>query len=462
MRLKWIPFVCLSVFGCSHYEDRPLCPSANLEAFESRRLDSPGLQEYINAVNPSSEWPLKTWDMTNLTLAAFFYHPSLDTARAQLEIAKGWRTAAGERPNPSFSLSPGFNSSNPSDSPVSDWIVDSALQIPVETAGKRGYRMAYAEHISDAARFYIADTAWQVRSRVRQALLEIYAANETESLTRRQHAILAGNVQLLQRQMEAGEISPFEVAQAQIPLNTAAMEIIDAQKRRAQAETRLAAAMGVPVIALDGIKFSFDSITDIPQAIPSSKIRRQALLSRPDVLASLAEYQASQSALQLEIARQYPDINIGPGYSYDQSENKWSVGISLVLPVFNQNQGAIAAAEGRRSEAAARFNELQANISSQIEQASAAYEASLKKLQIARSIAKDSQKKMDVLKKMYETGEIPKLEVTAAALELSTNDLNQLTAKMEVFEAVSQLEDVMRQPADLPAWQQVVKQDITF
>jgi outer membrane protein TolC len=245
-------------------------------------------------------------------------------------------------------------------------------------------------------------------------------------------------------------------------LNTAALQIIDAQKRQALAQTQLAAAIGVPVSALEDIRLSFQSITKIHPAIPSSQVRRQALLSRPDVLASLAEYQASQSALQLEIARQYPDINIGPGYSYDQSENKWSLGISLSLPVFNQNQGAIAAAEGRRNEAAAKFNELQADISSRIEHASAVYEASLRKLQIAESMADEWLKKMEAVKKMYEAGEILKLEVTAAALEASANDLNQLTAKIEVFEALSLLEEGMQQPADLPAWQLVVYQDTTF
>ena len=60
----------------------------------------------------------------------------------------------------------------------------------------------------------------------------------------------------------------------------------------------------------------------------------------------LAEYQASQSALQLEIARQYPDVQLGPGYEFDQGDNKWMLGLGVTLPVFNQNQGAIAAAGG--------------------------------------------------------------------------------------------------------------------
>jgi outer membrane protein TolC len=66
----------------------------------------------------------------------------------------------------------------------------------------------------------------------------------------------------------------------------------------------------------------------------------------------LAEYNASQSALQLEIAKQYPDIHLNPGYEFDQGDNKWSPGLTVTLPILNQNKGPIAEAEAKRTEAA--------------------------------------------------------------------------------------------------------------
>jgi outer membrane protein TolC len=35
------------------------------------------------------------------------------------------------------------------------------------------------------------------------------------------------------------------------------------------------------------------------------------------VLAALADYAASEAALRLEIAKQYPDIHLNPGYQLD-------------------------------------------------------------------------------------------------------------------------------------------------
>ena len=77
-------------------------------------------------------------------------------------------------------------------------------------------------------------------------------------------------------------------------------------------------------------------------------------------MGALADFAASQATLRLEIAKQYPDVRLSPGYQYDQGDNKWSLGLSVDLPVLNRNQGPIAEAKARRSEAAARFNAVQA------------------------------------------------------------------------------------------------------
>lgn len=90
------------------------------------------------------------------------------------------------------------------------------------------------------------------------------------------------------------------------------------------------------------------------RSLSTKTIRQHALTNRTDILRALADYAASQSALQLEVARQYPDVRLGPGYTFEVGEHRWSlIGAALTLPIFNQNQGPIAEAEARRREAAA-------------------------------------------------------------------------------------------------------------
>ena len=97
-------------------------------------------------------------------------------------------------------------------------------------------------------------------------------------------------------------------------------------------------------------------------------LQRTGLFNRIDVRRSLEEYAAAESAVRSEIARQYPDISFGPGFAYDQGQNKFTFGFSVTLPIFNRNKGPIAEAEARREEVATRFLSLQARVIGETDQ----------------------------------------------------------------------------------------------
>ena len=298
--------------GCVHYQPEPLSPVQAVADFEVRSLDNPELRAFLqrNLAPHSFTWPLPTWDLTNLVLAAFFYHPDLDVARAKWAVARAGKKIAAESPNPTLSVNPAYDTTTPIPSP---WVVTSSLDIPVETAGKRGYRMAQATHLSEAARLNLASVAWAVRSRVRQRLVELHAAREMEVLLKEQQLIQMENLRILENQYLAGAVSAFEVTQARIVTDSTRLALRDTERQSAEARVRLADAMGVPVGALESAAVSFAGLTELPGDLPAREVRRQALLNRADILGALAEYAASESALQLEIAKQYPDVHLGPG-----------------------------------------------------------------------------------------------------------------------------------------------------
>jgi outer membrane protein TolC len=442
----------LVIGGCATYQDRPLSGTKTLEDFESRTLDGQDLQAYLQKKTNVRQWPLATWSSAELTLAAFFYSPQLDVARARWAVARGRKEAATERPNPTLGITPGFNSTTGYSAPISPWIVGAVLDIPIETAGKRGYRIAEAQHLSEAARLQIAQTAWGLRHQIREVMLDLYAATETAGLLRSRNTIQEDNVKLLEEIFKVGEISANELGQARVLRDEARLAMLDAEKQQVQARARLAGVIGVPAKALESKELSFGTFETLPNNVPPAEAQRQALLNRPDLLASLAEYQASQSALQLEIARQYPDIQIGPGYEFDQSENKWALGLAVTLPVFNQNQGAIAAAEADRAEAGARVRVLQAQIVNDLEQAVRNCEASLRKVKAAEAVVEEHKVSAARIRKMYELGQVVRLEADAAALESNAGALNQLNARVEAFRALGQIENAMHVATDLPDW----------
>jgi outer membrane protein, heavy metal efflux system len=446
----WFVMGIVALAGCARFEPRPIAPTETAARFQQRSLADAAFRSYVetNLERELTNWPSQRWDLELLTLAAFYYQPSLDVARARWGVATAGKITAGERPNPTLSVTPAYNTTTKIPSP---WIVTPSLDIPIETAGKRGYRIAQAQQLSEVARLNIASVAWQVRSAVRRSLVSLDAAQATEALLQEQQKIQTENLRLLELQHQAGAISAFELTQARVAADSTRLAWRDSERQTAEARAQLAQAIGVPVRALDGLEFCFDSLHAMPTEVDSAEVRRQALLNRADLLGALAEYAASQSALQLEIAKQYPDIHLSPGYEYDQGDNKWSLGLSVTLPVFNHNQGAIAEAQARRTEAAARFNALQATVLAEIDLAFAGYQAALHKQADAEAMLVDLQRQEKSARALLEAGEISRTELAGLQLQFSTAALARQDALTKAAQASGQLEDAIQSPLSLPA-----------
>jgi cobalt-zinc-cadmium efflux system outer membrane protein len=437
--------VCAALLGCASFHDEALSPPRTVSDFEARSLASSELRNYIesNLRRKITPWPAGSWDFTMLTLAAFYYHPDLDVARARWQVKEAGIITAGGRPNPAVGFTPQYHV-NPGG--LSPWTLFFSSDFPVETAGKRGYRIAEASHVSAAARLGIAGTAWQVRSRLRKSLVELYGAQRNEEILGRQVALHQETADVAGKRATLGEESRLALMQSEIALNQTRLRLAEVRQERAVARARVASSLGLTEKALDGVTIFFSFLDGNPPEIPSAEVRGEALTSRPDILARLEEYEASQSALQLEIARQYPDIHLGPGYSWDQGDNEWSLGFSVALPIFNRNEGPMAEARARRKEAAAQFRALQAKIIGEVEAAYADYAAALKKLKDADSLVRSRQKRCKAAEAMFAAGEEDRLSVLAAELELSSAEQLRLENLVSVQQSLGSLEDAVQRP----------------
>ncbi len=411
-----------------------------------RTLQSKKLESFIekNIYKKEIAWPPASWDFKMLSLAAAYYSPALDVMRAKWGVANAAIITAGGIPNPSIGLFGEHHSSTPGG--ISPWAWGLSLDIPIETAGKRGYRIKQAKHISLAARLNIAETSWQVWSGVRKSLLDLYAATERGKYLLNQLRAQEEVAKLFEERLTVGESSQFEVTQSRLALDKTRLLLAGNQKKKAEARSALATALGLRAKALNGIQISFGIFNQIPGPIDLKDVRKKALLGRADILAALQEYQASQSALQLEIAKQYPDIHIGPGYEWDQGDNKWSLGFSIELPLFNRNEGPIEEAEARRKESAAKFAALQARILGEIDRALAAYGEVIRKLQVADSLVSAESSHMQAMQARFALGASDRLDLEQAKLELSSAELSRFDALVSAEENLGRLEDAVQQP----------------
>jgi len=136
--------------GCAHFENKPLSPAQSADILEELSLDDPQLRAFIstNLHRGFAEWPTKEWDFEELTLVAVYFRPELDVVRTQWAVAKAGIITAGGQPNPTVAITPEY-AVNPGGG-VSPWIATLGIDWPIETAGKRGRRIARAKEISEA------------------------------------------------------------------------------------------------------------------------------------------------------------------------------------------------------------------------------------------------------------------------------------------------------------------------
>lgn len=442
---SWSAAVLLA--GCASFQPRTISPTQSLTSFESRTLTDPAFENYLKTHLPSPAGAAlpKAWDLSTLTLAAFYFNPDLDVARARLDVAKAKVLTAGAVPNPTIGFAPQYSMAAAGLSP---WILGLVLDIPIETAGKRGYRVSGAEHLSEAARLDIATAAWRVRSGLRNAFVDLYAARGRERLLANQRGIQARTVKALEIRLSAGEASQPDVTLARLALDRVQLAVEDAARRRAEAQARLARSLGLPLSVVQDLPLSFDDFHEPLPKPPAPEVRSRALRNRPDLLAALARYAASQSALQLQIARQYPDLTIGPGYKWDQGTSKWSLGISLMLPVFNQNQGPIAEAQAGRKLAAANCTALQAQVIGETDRGYAGFTKALDKLAVADRLLTRASAQLESSRALFHAGEADRITLLGADQEIASARLARFDTLIQAQQALGLLEDAVEMPLD--------------
>jgi outer membrane protein, heavy metal efflux system len=436
----------LMLSGCAarRYQPVPIVPTQTASTLETRSLGDPGLHVFVekNVGHAVTPWPPKAWDSAALSLAALYFSPVLDASRARVAESRAAIVTAGARPNPSLSITPGI---------PSPYLFNLDFSVPIETAGKRGHRIQVARSLNEAARFDLADSAWKVRSAVRLALLNYLLTSRSLDLLRSQEKIRGDQINILEQRLSVGEIPRTEVDLARIELSKAHLAINTTEGQLGEAKAALAASIGIPVAGLQGLDLLWRDLDSPPSAesLSPTEIQGNAVLNRLDIRRSLARYAAAEGDLQLEISKQYPDLQIGPGYTYEERNNFFVIGLSTTLPIFNRNQGPIAEAEARRKEAAASFVEKQAQVIAGVERALALYTAALKELaEVDQSLSKLQDSQLRMMQQSVRLGEEDRLSLNAVQIQSSLLAQARLDALRRAQGALGELEDAVQRPLD--------------
>ena len=443
--------------GCAFqaYSPKPIDPAQSIARYQAHDPASAEFRAYLIAQGyPEDQLPIKQWGLRELTLSALFFHPQLDVARAQWRAAQAGEATAGQRPNPG--ISGDIQNHSETDGGISPWTFGLAIDIPVETAGKRQARIDRATNLSEAARIEIGQTAWQIRSRLLNSLIEYNASLNQTKILQKELALHNEIVAMLEARFSAGLISSVEIANVRLQLQKTQQSLQTEMGRAPELRAALANNAGLSVQTFNQLNLESadaESILARPHNAQltrdkSDDMQQAALLNRLDIRAALARYAAAEAKLRLEIAKQYPDLVLSPGYSYDQGDRIWSLGLSTLLHLLNKNQGLIAEARSLREVEAAQFEALQAQVIGDLEQSKARYFAALDELDMARQLLSAQLARTNQIEQQFDAGYADRLELRTTQLENLLATQNLLSIEYKAQRAASALEDTLQRPLE--------------
>lgn len=296
--------------------------------------------------------------------------PTLLEQAAQVQAAGGDARQARAWPNPTFSAN--FeNIGAPLNAGTNERQETYAVTQPFEIGGKRGARIAAGETQLAAAqaRERQARVAYAADLAIAYATAE--AMQQRMTIAAEDLARAGDDLRAARALVQAGREAELRSVQAAASLAAAQAAAQKAQADAVEALERLSALTGAPA-AYSAITTPFLAVAGAPPPVAQAGVD-----DAPAVVRAAAERDALASQARFEEKKWIPDVGLTAGtrtFAWT-NQNAWVLGLTVAIPIFDRNSGAIDAARQRAVAAEARLDaarlEAAANRRSALAQAAA-------------------------------------------------------------------------------------------
>jgi outer membrane protein, heavy metal efflux system len=413
----WL-LLTLTTAACARYHPQPVDPAVFPAAYRERRLDDSTLVAYVARWSEAPRQP--RWSDRQLALAALMLRPELARARAQWRAARAGERSAGARPQPGAQADVERAVSG-SDGQQSPWVVSLAGLLTVELGGKRGARLQQARARTAREESELQLTFWRVVQETRTAALNAtLAAAELEGAHRELRAV-ARILGFERERFAEAALTSSELARTGAELQQSRAAIATAERTLLEARARLAGLIGLPPSALDSVEVMVPPVAGCQRidSLGSDSLGSLALSQRAEVGRALAEYAGAEAALHLQVARQYPDLDLGPGFIWDQGVHRWTVALAAPGLLAFRTRAPIAEAVAVRSAAAAHIAEVQDSVLVEVNVAVAACRGGRLEQVGADSQVVAARGALALAEAAYQRGETTRLDAALAQLGVS-------------------------------------------
>ena len=397
--------------GCTHYQAKPITLTAIAAAQASHSIATP----CIVAVQPLST---RQWSEAALIAAAECFNPALARANAATKLAAANGSLARQYPGLVLVLSAEYARHAPE---ASKWLRGLSVELPLDFGARKAVRLEAAAQTQLLSTLENTIAHRALAAEIGRSVDAIRAAQQEQRLLQRRAQYQQDWLGFVVQRIAEGQISLTERLKPQQDLLATQVALLRAQSAERAARSQLAQALGLPLAQVRSLAIQADTLEAAAQ--PNAIKLQAALLVRPELLRALGQYQLAELALRLEVARQYPELRLNPGYIWERGLVKLPLALGAALPPLDGNRAAIAVAESARELAARELEWLQATISSEIDLAFANQQAARAAYTLGLQQLETANRENTAARAVFDAGELDQLGRLAAELHLSDVEL---------------------------------------
>lgn len=277
--------------------------------------------------------PAESRSLNDILALALLNNPELNAYSYDMRAADAKTLQASFRPNPGFDVE-----TENLGAPIFGQTTFMLSQL-IELGGKRKARIQLSQRERDRV-----SLDYEVEKRqlfVETTLLFIDALINQQKLT-----FLEENLNTLQRfssivdkRVQSGKASIIEESNFIVMLNTAKIDLANAQNELRKSKNKLAAQWGDPGSNTFTILGNLDWIPEVASLEKLGNLIEE----HPEIVRSYFEDNLRAAKVNLEKSKAIPDVSLRGGPRYLKEANKWvwCLGFDVPLPINDRNQGRI-------------------------------------------------------------------------------------------------------------------------
>lgn len=281
------------------------------------------------------------WELTALEALeyALRHHPALRARQYDLERARGKLVTAGLWPNPQLVVERETETSGAHRSELVAWAT-----VAMPTGPKHRLRQAVAQTDIAVGQAQLARELKRVAAETMDAVIDDLYWQELGRLEGELRGLAAQAAEIQRERFKFGEVPFRDLVAAELAAADASLAERRAVTKLNLADLRLAETLGIS--STDPPVLTGELIAVQVPSIPLERLLARARQVAPELSEAQRSLEASQQRLALARWGAAPDVTLGPRFRDALAGNSDRIGARLAidLPLFDRNQGQIAAA----------------------------------------------------------------------------------------------------------------------